>query len=126
MVYQPLAPLGGASDSVKMRDIMNFSDEALQFLARRMCGDKLASREEMEAVFVPMIRVAMRTGRGQWVLVEWVARNLPALSSSFSSVDKIDPEWAAPRMARLLCSQMLQKVQAERAWVGPRETVVGR
>jgi hypothetical protein len=103
---------------------MNFSDEALQFLARRMCGDKLTSREEMEAVFVPMIRVAMRTGRGQRVLVEWVARNLSAVSSS--SDDKVDPEWAAPRMARLLCSQMLQKVQAERAWVGPRETVVGR
>lgn len=103
---------------------MNFTDEALQYLARRMCGEELASREEMEALFVPMIRVAMRTGRGQPMLVDWVARNLPAVAPSAGAGDKIDPAWAAPRMARLLCSQMLQKVQAERAWLGPRETVV--
>ena len=105
---------------------MNFSDEALHFLARRMCGERLASREEMEAVFVPMIRVALRTGRGQPVLVDWVTRNLPAVNPSSCPGDKIDPEWAAPRMARLLCSQMLQQIQAQRAWVGSRETVVGR
>jgi hypothetical protein len=105
---------------------MNFGDEAVQYLARRMCGEKMTSREEMEALFVPMIRVAMRTGRGQPVLVEWVTRNLPAVAASRHRDEKIDPEWAAPRMAQLLCSQMLQKVQAERPWVGSRETVVGR
>jgi hypothetical protein len=105
---------------------MNSRDEALQFLTRRICGEKSASREEMEALVVPMIRVAMRTGRGQPVLVDWVTRNLPAVTPCIPLGDKVDPEWAAPRMARLLCSQMLQHIQAERPWLGPRETVVGR
>lgn len=105
---------------------MNFGDEALRFLAQRMWGEKQASREEIEAVFAPMIRVAMRTGRGQPVLVDWVARNLPALTPTIRPGDPVDVDWAAPRMARLLCSQMLHNIQVERAWVGPRETIVDR
>jgi hypothetical protein len=118
--------LGAASASVEKRDIMNFRDEALHFLARRMWGEKLASREEMEAVFVPMIRVAMRTGRGQPVLVDWVTRNLPAVTPALCVGDKVDAERAAPRMARLLCSQMLHNIQVERPWIGSRETVLDR
>jgi hypothetical protein len=42
-----------------------------------------------------------------------------------SGVDgPIDPEWAAPRLARLLCSQMLQTLRARCVTAVQRETVV--
>lgn len=105
---------------------MDFTDEALRYLARRMGRSERVSREAMEALFVPMIRVALRTGRGQPRLLDWVARHLPAVADSPDRTEPIDPEWAAPRMARMLCSQMLQHVQVEPAWRGSGETVVGR
>ncbi len=85
----------------------------------------VSNREEMEATLVPIIRVALRSGRGQPVVVEWVERNLPVVVPAPQRGRGMDLDWAAPRMARLLCSQMLQKVQSELVAAGPRKTVVG-
>lgn len=107
---------------------MDFTDEALRTLARRMYGDDGADqpcREILEKTLVPMIRCAMRSGRGSPALVQWVKRNLPALAPASPSGWDVDLEWAAPRMARLLCSRLLQQVQAEPALAGAHDTVVG-
>ncbi len=107
---------------------MDFTDEAVQTLARRMYGSdggSVSSREEMEELLVPMIRCVLRTGRGQPLLRHWVERNLPAVALASPPGQVVKPEWAAPRMARLLCSQMLQ-VQADQGRAATHETVVGR
>jgi hypothetical protein len=106
---------------------MDFTDDAVRMLARQVYGEgaRRFDREALEADLVPMIRVALRSGRGQPLLVRWVKQNLPGLSLASHLGDKIDPEWAAPRMARLLCAQMLEHVRAECARMGGRETLVG-
>jgi hypothetical protein len=107
---------------------MNATDDAVQLLARQIYGrygDGVTDRTTLEADLVPMIRCVMRTGRGQPAIVAWVKRNLPAVAPSSLTDPPADPEWAAPRMARLLCSQMLQKVRAGQARAGTRETVAG-
>jgi hypothetical protein len=102
-------------------------DNALRTLARRMYGEDSAAasnRETLEATLLPMIRCAMRTGRGAPPLVQWVKRNLPAVAPAARLGQAVDPEWAAPRMARLLSSRLLQEVQAEPVLAGACETVV--
>ena len=108
---------------------MNHTDDALQLLARRIYGaygEDVRDRATLEADLVPMIRCAMRTGRGQPAIVDWVKRNLPTFVASGASGQPVDPEWAAPRMARLMCAQMLRNVRAEQDRTATRETIVGR
>jgi hypothetical protein len=103
-------------------------NDTVQLLARQIYGrygEDVTDCAALEADLVPMIRCVMRTGRGQPGIVAWVKRNLPAVAPSGGAGQPADPEWAAPRMARLLCSQMLQKVRAEQTRMGTRETVVG-
>lgn|SRR5579859_1861177 len=108
---------------------MKHTDDELQLLARRIYGaygEDVRDRATVEADLVPMIRCAMRTGRGQPSIVAWVKRNLPALAPSSTDGQPVDPDWAAPRMARLMCAQMLRTVQAEQDRASTRETIVGR
>ncbi len=108
---------------------MNHIDDDLQLLARRIYGaygEDVRDRVTLEADLVPMIRCAMRTGRGQPAIVAWVKRNLPALAPSSTGGQPVDPEWAAPRMARLMCAQMLRTVRDEQDRAATRETIVGR
>jgi hypothetical protein len=106
---------------------MNFTDDALRMLARRIYGEDgvdNTSRERLEATLVPMIRCIMRTGRGAPALVQWVRRNLPAITPASMSSQEGDAECVAPHMARLLCSRLLQEVQVESVPAGACETVV--
>jgi hypothetical protein len=108
---------------------MNHTDDDLQLLARRIYGaygEDVRDRATLEADLVPMIRCAMRTGRGQPAIVAWVKRNLPAFAPSTTGGPPVDPNWAAPRMARLMCAQMLHTVRAEQDRATTRETIVGR
>jgi hypothetical protein len=108
---------------------MNSTDNAVQILARRIYGaygEDVRDRATLEADLVAMIRCAMRTRRGQPAIVAWVKRNLPALVPSGAGGQPVDPDWAAPRMARMMCAQMLRTVRAEQDRAATRETIVGR
>lgn len=105
---------------------MKHNDKGLYDLARLLFGEDEAAvleREEMEAILAPSIRLALRTGRGEPALVNWVQRHRPwvAAGSPFDPEGK--PERIAPRLARLLVAQMLQQVRAGQVRVEARETV---
>ena len=107
---------------------MNFTDKALEVLFWRMFGEggtPESRRATVERNLGIMIRCAMQTGVGTPPLVRWVKRNLPEVASASSSGRPVDPEWAAPRLAQRLCSQMIEQTEAEPALAGSRETVVG-
>jgi hypothetical protein len=110
-----------------MRNTMNFTDEALRSLSWKLCGEDtvIQSRAQMEGMLLTMIRVAMRTGLGRPQIVQWVKDTLPAMTPVARDGEKTDLEWAAPRLARLLCSEMLQQVRAEPARRKAWETLAG-
>lgn len=96
-------------------------DNTMQVLARRIYGpygEAVRDRATLEADLVPMIRCALRSGRGQAAIVAWVKRHQP-------TTPPVDVERAAPRMARLLCSHMLSKVRGEPTRTEARETIFG-
>ena len=103
---------------------MNNYDHPLRILARRIFGTE-ASREKMEATLLTPIRCALRTGTGLPPLVQWVKQNLTSVCPAASAGWPVDVEWTAPRLARLLCTQMLEYDQREPVLAGARETVVG-
>jgi hypothetical protein len=103
---------------------MNFTDEALQILARQLDEENVSSREELEERVAPLLCLMLQTGCGQPSLLRWVKRHLSLVAPARRAGAPIDPQWAAPRLARLLCSQMLQNVRLHRATVVHRETLV--
>jgi hypothetical protein len=98
--------------------------------ARVQAGDESARprlRAELESSLVPLIRCVLRQGTGLPQLVRWVNRNLPqARPAGRASAGPLDPDRAAPDMARLLCSTLMRQLesrsQPDRAAL---ETVVG-
>lgn len=103
---------------------MNFTDEALRILAHRLGEDGAASREELEASVTPLLTGVLRTGAGRPSLVQFVRRHLRAIAPASHRNEKVDPEWAAPRLARLLIAQFLRQIRGEQRLTGMRETVV--
>jgi hypothetical protein len=106
---------------------MNPFEDNLWTLADRMReGDATARhrlREQLEASLVPMIRCALRTGRGVPAVVQWVRRNLSRLAAAHEPGQQSpDPERTAPALARLLCATLLEKHRPRPAF----DTVVGR
>jgi hypothetical protein len=78
-------------------------------------------RAELEERLTPLIRCVLRTGAGVPALVRWVQRTLPQLPAA-------DAEQTAPRMARLLCAELMRHGNPD-TFVGrlaAAETVVGR
>ena len=69
-------------------------------------------RDEMEKRLTPLIKCVLRTGGGMPELVRWVRNTLPQLPAA-------SHEQTAPRMARLLCAELLSQNK-------PTDTVVGR
>jgi predicted signal transduction protein with EAL and GGDEF domain len=109
----------------RKEDFMNFTDEAVQYLARQMGERAVANREELETRFLPLIRVVLRTGHGRPALVHWLEQHLPRVAPTAQFPNAVDAERVAPRMARLLCAELLQKAQTEMAGDASRETVLG-
>jgi hypothetical protein len=103
---------------------VNFTDEALQILARQLGENSVASREELEAKMTTLLRVVMQTGHGRPSLVQWVKTHLRVVAPASCFGQQVDADWAAPRMARLLCSQLLQKIRGECARTTTCDTVV--
>src|SRR5438270_5615231 len=95
---------------------MNFSDDALRKLAEQLGRGGPSSshpdREALEASLLPMIRCALRTGRGLPPLVRWVQNHVPGPARPHLPGQPLGPEWAAPSMARLLCTTILQQFRA--------------
>jgi hypothetical protein len=97
---------------------MNTNQDALRALAAGLqCGDPAnpdRDREALEARLLPLVRCALRSGRGLPKLVDWVhgaARALAAPGPGPSA----DPDRAAPSVARLLCARLVQQLQAHPA-----------
>lgn len=105
---------------------MNFTDESLQILARQLGEEHVSSRAELEARVAPLLSLVVRTGQGRPSLVQWVKRTLPLMVPASQRARCVDPEWAAPRLARLLCSQLLQSIHATRNTVISCDTLVAR
>ena len=114
---------------------MDTPDDALSKLAARMrCGSPpYPDREALEASLVPLIRRAIRSGRGLTTLVQWVQRHLPGPGAGPDRGGHPDPARAAPSMARLLCDKLLEQFgsqparcrwHTEAADTAARETVV--
>jgi hypothetical protein len=106
---------------------MIFSDAALQTLADRLsCGGPAPPQhfqEALEASLEPLIRCALRDGAGPPQLVRWVRTALPRVAAADRG-RPVDPDRAAPPLARLLCASLLRGRPTAAA--GARETVVGR
>jgi hypothetical protein len=114
---------------------MDTPDDALSKLAAQMrCGSPpYPDREALEASLVPLIRRAIRSGRGLTTLVKWVQRHRPGPGAGPDPGGHPDPAWAAPSMARLLCDKLLEQLGSQPARCGrhagtactaARETVV--
>ncbi|HTU22552.1 MAG TPA: hypothetical protein VMG10_31225 [Gemmataceae bacterium] len=103
---------------------MNFTDESLQILAQQLGENSVSSRAELEAKVAPLLCLVLRTGQGRPSLVQWVQRALPRVAPASRLGRPVDPEWAAPRLARLLCSQLLQRIRTRRNTVAKPETIV--
>jgi hypothetical protein len=103
---------------------MHFTDEALQILARHPGEESMSSRKDLEAKVASLLFLVLRTGRGRPSLLQWVQRALRDVAPAWHPGRPLDPEWAAPRLARLLCAQLLQRIRARHDTVASRETVV--
>ena len=103
---------------------MNFTEESLQILARQLGEESVSSRAELESKFAPLLCLILRTGQGRPSLVQWVQHALRRLAPASRLGSRVDPEWAAPRLARLLCTQLLQQIHAHRNTVANPETIV--
>ena len=103
---------------------MNFTDESLQLLARQLGENDVSNRAELEARITPLLRLVMQTGQGRPSLVQWVQGTLSRMAPGSQSGRFVDPAWAAPRLAHLLCSQLLQTIRAARNTVASCDTLM--
>jgi hypothetical protein len=101
---------------------MNFTEEALRILARQLGADEGASREELEERVTPLLCGVLRTGAGRPSLVRFVRRHVRLVTPHLD--DKVDPQWAAPQLARLLIAHLLRQIRAEGVPGGARDTVM--
>jgi hypothetical protein len=105
---------------------VTFSDNALQTLANRMgCGTAPPHhfQETLEASLIPLVRRALRSGAGIPQLVEWVQTTLPQVQTGQDRMRPVDPDRAAPPLARLLCATLLRQQPGRPAVTA--ETVIG-
>jgi hypothetical protein len=106
---------------------MNPSHNSLQSLAERMhCGGAPSHRvrETLEASLIPVVRRVLRTGAGLPQLVQWVHATLPQVAGGPDRTRPVDPDRAAPPLARLLCATLLRQ-QPTRPPALAAETVAG-
>jgi hypothetical protein len=106
---------------------MTHANDSLQILADRMgCGAAPPQRlrETLEASLTPLVRRALRSGDGMPQLVAWVRTNLPRVDAGRDRARPMDPDCAAPPLARLLCATLLRG-RPDRLAASATETVVG-
>jgi hypothetical protein len=103
---------------------MHSTSEALQILARQMDADKVSNHIEVEAKLAPLLCLILRTGQGYPSLLRWVRLAIPVVSAAWHFGGPVDPQWAALKLGRLLCVELLQDVRARRDTMVNRRTVV--
>lgn len=89
------------------------TEQATHVLADRIqCpeGTTTQRRQALEASLLPMVRCALRMGRGHPRLLQWVRRALPTVVGT-SVADRVDPDRTAGAMTRLLCSALVQQAR---------------
>jgi hypothetical protein len=104
------------------------ANDALQIFADRMrCSatPPQQMRAALEASLIPLVRRALRSGAGMPQLVQWVQTTLPQVHNGQDRTRPLDPDLAAPPLARLLCATLLRQ-RSTRPTAGAAETVVGR
>lgn len=103
---------------------MHSTSEELQMLARRMGQDKVSCRAELEAKLTPLLSLVLQTGRASPSLLQWVRQALPIVAPRMAFGGQADPEWESRHLARMLCSQLLRDIRAQRDSVVNRQTIV--
>jgi hypothetical protein len=106
---------------------MNPLDQATHLLADRIhCprGGTLERRGQIEATLLPMVQVALRTGRGHPRLVQWVRRTLPSITQA-SGGPSSEAERVAGPMTRLLCQVLLLQERTHPDSAAALDTVIG-
>ena len=104
------------------------ANNALQTFADRMgCSTKPQQqvRAELEASLIPLVRRVLRSGAGMPELVQWVQATLPQVRTGQDRTRPVDPDRAAPPLARLLCATLLRQTPT-RPSAGTAETVLAR
>ncbi|HEY7328184.1 MAG TPA: hypothetical protein VH592_11110 [Gemmataceae bacterium] len=105
---------------------MHSTSEELPSLAQPMGQDKMSSRTELEAKLAPLLSLVLQTGLASPSLLQWVRLTLPAVAPSLNFRRRVDLEWAALHLARLLCWQLHQDICAQRDSLVNHQTVVER
>jgi hypothetical protein len=104
-------------------------EQAIEALADRVgCrpGTPAERQRALEELLVPLVRCALRTGRGHPRLLGWVRRTLPAVPGPHQAGLPVDPDVTAAPLARLLCRTLLQHLPARAGPAPALETVAGR
>lgn len=98
---------------------MSLYDNSLLELARQVSRDAPPSspqgRQRIESALLPIIRVALRTGRGPMPVVNWVRDEVGP------NRWPLDPTAAASPLARQLCDRLLDRLDP----LPSRDTVAG-
>jgi hypothetical protein len=77
---------------------MSFPHDSLQALVGQTPGGEID--------LIPLVRRVLRTGCGLPELVQWVRTTLPQVQSGQDRTRPVDPDRAAPPLARLLCATL--------------------
>jgi hypothetical protein len=100
---------------------MRTSEQATHELADRVgCPEGPADRrrEALESTLLPMVRCALRTGRGHPRLLRWVRQALPPGGP-------VDADRAAGPVARAVCRELLEQLRGDPGRPAALETLVG-
>ena len=65
----------------------------------------------LEETLLPMVRTALRHGRGHRHLLAWVQQTLPGLQGTGADRSAFPPEAVAEPMTRLLCQALLDEMR---------------
>ena len=106
---------------------MSSSDNTLQMFADRTDSGEASPkrvRETLEASLIPLVRRALRYSAGFPQLVQWVQRTLPQVQAGQDRTRPVDPDSAAPTLARMLCATLLHTRMGRRGG-GIMDTIVG-
>jgi hypothetical protein len=79
--------------------------------------------QRLESALAPMVRTALSRGLGLPQLVRWVKDAVPRVLPEAAD-GPVDPDWAAPPLARLLCAALLRP-RADARPQSAHETVFG-
>lgn len=109
---------------------MTSHEEALDILARQLhCPEDLPAEErqaEMERTLLPLVRCALRSGRGVPRLVRWVRQNRPFAAADAGAAQGLSLDRVASALSHKLCLLLVEQIEDRLGLAAStRETVVG-